>query len=126
MQFDFQIQHSNTGKASLALAFQVPAPGIRLSLADMIAGVGSGFNSPALTAFASSSGLKSAAIRIESLAVMPKPFGLRFRGTIEFLQNMTLEFIMAPTPEKKKAFVLNVKYVVCCIDLSWLILFFFP
>jgi hypothetical protein len=34
--------------------------------------------------------------QIESFAITPSPFGIRFRGTIEFLKNMTLAFVVAP------------------------------
>jgi len=93
-QFDFQF---SANKGSVALSFQVPAPGIRLSLGEFIANFGDMMKLPAIRTFVAAAGLDLIAIRVESLGIQARPFGMRFRGTIEFLGNLMLEFVVAPT-----------------------------
>jgi hypothetical protein len=57
--------------------------------------------------FTVAAGLDQVAIRIESLGIQAQPFGLRFKGTLEFLGNMTLDFVVAPTLTGQNGVVLK-------------------
>jgi hypothetical protein len=90
------------------MAVQVADPGARISILDIVGAFGDLFKNPSLHAWAASVGLDRIALRLNSLGFQFKPFGFRFKGTIELLGGKVfLNLLIVPTETGSKAIMIE-------------------